>query len=75
MSITGLLKKITSPRNNAAFTAINLLLGVGPLIIPGPFFRAGFFFSIFWTVFVCLLNYNSASYVGESILLINQHMD
>lgn len=64
MPIGDLLKRITSPRNSAAFTAINLLLGVGPLIIPEPFFRTGFFFSLVWTVIVCLLNFKSASYVG-----------
>ena len=75
MSIGDLIKKITSPRNSAAFTAINLLLGVGPLIVPEPFYRTGFFFSVVWTVIVCLLNYISASYIGESIVLINKHMD
>jgi hypothetical protein len=64
MGLSNLMSKITTPRNSAAFTAINLLLGVGPLIIPEPFFRTGFFFSAVWTIIVCLMNYKAASYVG-----------
>jgi hypothetical protein len=75
MSIGEIFNKISKPRNSAAFTAINLLLGVGPLIIPEPFFRAGFFFSLVWTIVVCLLSFMSTSYIGESIILINRHMD
>ena len=58
------LKKLNSPRNSAAFTAINLLLGVGPLIVPEPFFRTGFVFSIVWTTIVILFSYCSASFIG-----------
>lgn len=75
MSIGAIFNKISEPRNSAAFTAINLLLGVGPLIIPEPFFKAGFFFSLFWTIVVCLLSLVTSSYIGESIVLINKHMD
>ena len=75
MGLKDTLKKITSPRNSAAFTAINLLLGVGPLIVPEPFFRTGFFFSIVWTIIVWYMNYNSACYIGETIVLINKHID
>ena len=59
-----MLSKLKEPRNSAAFTAINILLGVGPLIIPEPFFRTGFLFSFIWTIVVCLLGYNSAHYIG-----------
>ena len=52
-----------------------MLLGVGPLIVPEPFFRTGFVFSMFWTALVTLFSYLAANYIGESILLINKHMD
>lgn len=35
MSFVGaIFNRLSQPRNSAAFTAINMLLGVGPLIIP-----------------------------------------
>jgi hypothetical protein len=64
MGLFDFFKKMSSPRNSAAFAAVNLLLGLGPLIIPSPFFHTGFYFSIFWTIIICLLNYLSASYIG-----------
>lgn len=67
MVLGNLLKKLNEPRNNAAFITINLLLGTGPLIVPEPFFRAGFIFSTIWTLVVLAISYNAASYIGESI--------
>lgn len=75
MGLSDILRKFSSPRNSAAFTAINLLLGVGPLIVPEPFFRTGFVFSIVWTTIVILFSYCSALFIGESIILINKHKD
>ncbi len=58
------LKKFASePKYNAMFTAINLLLGVGPLIIPAPFFEAGILLSSIWMIFIIFLSYNSAKFV------------
>jgi len=68
------LKKFFSqPSNSAAFTTINLLLGAGPIIIPEPFFRAGFIFSAALTLVIFYLSYNSANYIGESIQKIAEH--
>jgi hypothetical protein len=64
MGLRNLLKKINEPQNNAAFICINLLLGTGPLIVPEPFFRAGFCFSTLWTIFVIFISYNAALYIG-----------
>lgn len=55
------------PRYNAAFMAINLLLGTGPIIVPEPFFRAGIVFSSIWGLIILFLSYNSAIYIGESM--------
>ena len=74
MGLGSFLNQLKSPRNSAAFTVINVLLGAGPLIIPEPFFRAGFFFSIIWTLVVGILSYITIRYVEESIILINKHM-
>lgn len=52
------------PKYNAAFMAINLLLGAGPIIVPEPFFEAGALISTIWTVVILSLSFNSASYVG-----------
>lgn len=64
MVFTNLLKKLSEPKNNAAFITINILLGVGPLIVPEPFFRAGFIFTTAWTVVVWLISFNAANYIG-----------
>ena len=61
----GPLKKFFSkPANSAAFTTINLLLGAGPIIIPEPFFRAGFIFSTALTLIIFLVSFNSAKYIA-----------
>jgi hypothetical protein len=61
----GRLKEFfNQPANSAAFTTINLLLGAGPIIIPEPFFRAGFVFSTAMTLVIFLISYNSANYIG-----------
>lgn len=52
------------PKYSSIFTAINLLLGTGPLIIPEPFFEAGFVLSTIWFIVILSLSYNSALYIG-----------
>lgn len=52
------------PKYNALFTSVNLLLGVGPLILPMPFFNAGIVLSILWMIIICLLSYNSAMFIS-----------
>ena len=52
------------PKYNAAFMAINLLLGAGPIIVPEPFFEAGALLSTIWTGAILALSLNSAMYVG-----------
>lgn len=49
---------------SALFTSVNLLLGVGPLILPMPFFDAGIVLSIIWMIIICLLSYNSAMFIS-----------
>jgi amino acid permease len=73
MGLQGFMNKLNEPKNNAAFICINLLLGTGPLIVPEPFFRAGFLFSTLWTILVLAISYNAAVYIGESIELLNSH--
>lgn len=58
------------PKYNAAFMAINLLLGAGPIIVPEPFFEAGALLSLIWTGIILALSLNSAMYVGESMQAI-----
>ena len=55
------------PKYSALFTSVNLLLGVGPIILPMPFFDAGLALSGIWMVIICLLSYNSAMYISESM--------
>jgi hypothetical protein len=66
--INRLIGKVKSifevPKYNAAFMAINLLLGAGPIIIPEPFFEAGVLLSTIWTCVILALSLNSAMYVG-----------
>ena len=52
------------PKYNAAFMAINLLLGAGPIIVPEPFFEAGALLSTIWTGAILALSLNSAMSVG-----------
>lgn len=58
---------------SALFTSVNLLLGVGPLILPMPFFDAGIVLSSIWMIIICLLSYNSAMFISESMAKLNQH--
>jgi len=60
------------PKYSALFTSVNLLLGVGPLIIPMPFFDAGIVLSIIWMIIICLLSYNSAMFISESMSKLHQ---
>lgn len=55
------------PKYSALFTSVNLLLGVGPLILPSPYFNAGILLSTLWLVTVSVISYNSAMFVAESI--------
>lgn len=60
------------PKYSALFTSVNLLLGVGPLILPMPFFNAGIVLSIIWMVIICFLSYNSAMFISESMSKLHQ---
>lgn len=62
-----------SSKYGALFTSVNLLLGVGPLILPMPFFDAGIVLSIIWMVIICLLSYNSAMFISESMSKLHQY--
>lgn len=61
------------PKYNAAFMAINLLLGAGPIIVPEPYFEAGALLSTIWTAIILSLSLNSAMYVGESMQAIAKY--
>jgi hypothetical protein len=52
------------PKYSALFTTVNLLLGVGPLIIPTPFYKAGIVLSSIWMVIITFLSYNAALYIA-----------
>jgi amino acid permease len=56
----------------ALFTSVNILLGTGPLILPMPFFDAGILLSILWMIFICILSYNSAIFIIESMLKVHK---
>lgn len=58
------------PKYTALFTSVNLLLGVGPLILPMPFFKAGIILSIIWLIIISFLSYNSAMFIAESMAKI-----
>lgn len=58
---------------SALFTSVNLLLGVGPLILPMPFFDAGIVLSILWMIIICLLSYNSAMFISEAMSKLHQY--
>ena len=47
----------------ALFTSVNLLLGVGPLIIPMPFFNGGIVLSSLWMIVICVISYISAMFI------------
>lgn len=65
MSLFQKIKEIIqTPKYNAAFLAINLLLGTGPIIIPEPFFEAGIILSGFWMIVLFSMSLNSAFYIG-----------
>jgi hypothetical protein len=61
-----------SPRYSAMFTTVNLLLGVGPLIIPAPFFQAGILLSTIWMIVISLFSYNAALYIAEAMFTVAQ---
>jgi amino acid permease len=61
------------PKFNAAFMAINLLLGAGPIIVPEPYFEAGILLSTLWTAIILAISFNSALYIGESMEKIRRH--
>lgn len=61
------------PAYSAAFMAINLLLGAGPIIVPEPFFEAGVLLSTIWTALILAVSLNSAMYVGESMEKIKRY--
>lgn len=48
---------------SALFTSVNLLLGVGPLILPYTFFQSGLILSTLWMLVIILISYNSAMYI------------
>ena len=56
----------------ALFTSVNLLLGVGPLILPMPYFDAGIGLSTMWMVIIVFLSYNSAMLINESMNKLHQ---
>jgi hypothetical protein len=41
-----------------------MLLGIGPLILPMPFYNAGMLLSIFWMLIVTILSYSSAMFIA-----------
>lgn len=69
------LKNSINPRISAGLTQLNFLLGTGPLIVPMPFFQAGILFSSFWTLIVWAVNFTTASYIGEAIVLVGDKIN
>lgn len=55
------------PKYSALFTSVNLLLGVGPLILPYSFFEGGIVLSSIWMIIIMLISYNSAMYIVEAM--------
>ena len=55
------------PKYSALFTSVNLLLGVGPLILPHSFFEGGIVLSTIWMLIIMLISYNSAMYIVEAM--------
>jgi hypothetical protein len=49
---------------SALFISVNLLLGVGPLILPMPFFDTGIGLSLLWMVAILGLSYLSAMFIS-----------
>lgn len=52
-----------NPKYSALFTSVNLLLGVGPLILPYSFFQGGIVLSSIWMLIIMFISYNSAMYI------------
>ncbi len=63
-----------NPKYPAMFTLINILLGVGPLIIPAPFFQAGVLLSTLWMIIVVGLSYIAGMYIIESMAKVSDLM-
>lgn len=55
------------PKYSALFTSVNLLLGVGPLILPYSFFEGGIVLSTIWMLVIMVISYNSAMYIVEAM--------
>ena len=51
-------------RNAALFTSVNIMLGVGPLILPMTYFDAGIALSTIWLIIAYILSYISAMYIS-----------
>jgi amino acid permease len=62
------------PKYSALFTSINMLLGVGPLILPYSFFEGGFLLSSIWMLLIIFISYNSAMYIVEAMSKVS-HID
>lgn len=56
----------------ALFTSVNMLLALGPLILPMPFYNAGIILSIGWMVIITLLSYKSTMFMAEAMDKISQ---
>jgi amino acid permease len=56
-----------STKFSVAFTIVNILLGTGPIILPSPFFDAGYILSVIWLTIIGLIGYITAEYIIEII--------
>lgn len=55
----------------ATFTLLNIILGSGPLIIPQPFYQAGFILSTVWYFVIGFISFLCAEYIVETLARTN----
>jgi amino acid permease len=55
----------------ATFTLLNIILGSGPLIIPQPFYQAGFILSTAWYFTIGFISFLCAEYIVETLARTN----
>lgn len=55
----------------ATFTLLNMIMGSGPLIMPQPFYQAGFILSTLWLFVIGFTSFICAEYIVETLARTN----
>ena len=55
----------------ATFTLLNIIMGSGPLIIPQPYYQAGFVLATLWLITIGFTSFVCAEYIVETLARTN----